>query len=83
MSCSVWPTLPEARMTPGAQDEVRIGMERVIGYILDITRSPGIKRDKIMRNTKPACECKRQILCKTSPIERFYTNPVEKRLIYF
>ncbi len=38
--------------------------------------SPGIKRDKIMRNTKPACESKRQILCKTSPIERFYTNPV-------
>ena len=36
LSCSVWPPLPEARMTPGAQDEVRIGMERVIGYILDI-----------------------------------------------
>ena len=34
LSCNVWPTLPEARMTPGAQDEVRIGMERVIGYII-------------------------------------------------
>ena len=36
LRCRVCPTLPEARMTPGAEDEVRMGMERVIGYFLDI-----------------------------------------------
>ena len=36
LCCRLWPTLAEARMTPGAEAEVSRGMERVLGYIRSV-----------------------------------------------